>query len=324
MKINVTNALQLRQPPRPGKNNPHQIGASEIGGCPRLLVHRRGNPENTDSWIGKAARGHVLEPECIALAEVILGNQGWTVARTQGDNCIEYVDGPVTAHPDFLAYKNDQMVVCDIKTATQGVFRKIRQGKVPSYHQDQILAQIGSARAEGEPCNEGTLWYFQADDLSECEMVTIPWDETAYAALRQKAVDAQTAIIFGMLAKGELGYQCDKCPIRDGCPTWKHDQPKEQGDFVVELRLKTILEELQELDSPKTDEDRAKDKRIETLKAELKDLLPKEGFDTETASVKWKDRAGSFDSVKFSQDYPDLAAQYRKSASRFPSITWKV
>ena len=321
MKMNVTNALQALQPPRPGNGDPNQIGASEVGDCPRLLVHRRKNPENTDSWIGKAMRGHALEPHCIAIAQVLLETQGWQLEYAVNEP-IEYTDGPITAHPDFNAWSESEVVCNDIKTANQGVFRKIRKGDIPSYHHDQVLAQIGTCRAEGHTCKRGVLWYFLADDLNECETITIDWDEAAYAKLKDRATEAQTALLFGMLPKGEMGYQCAHCPIRDECPSWKHDKPK-VGDFTLELHIQSILEELRELDPPKTDEDKAREKRIEALKSDLKGCLPNDGITLGLAEVKWTERAGSFDSIRFAKDYPDLTLAYRKESTRFPGITWK-
>lgn len=318
MKVYVTAALQALQPPRPGTDR-SQIGASEVGGCPRLLVHRRSNPENTDSWIGKAMRGHALEPECIAIVSTILEGDGWTVNH----DAAEFTDGPITTHPDFNATKANALVVNDIKTSNQGVFRKVRKGEIASYYLDQVQAQIGTARAEGENCTKGVLWFFQADDLGECEAITVEWDEDRYNYLKAKALDAQTALLFGMLPKGEVCYQCDKCPIRSDCPAWAHDQPQHEGDFLVELRVQTLLERLRELDPPATDEDKAIKTEIEAIKEDLKNILPKEGMDLKLAKIVWQERAGAFDTAKWNKDFPDLADKYRKATSRFPSITWK-
>lgn len=227
------------------------VGASEIGGCPRLASYLKANPEERvidAGGAGRMRRGSVLENEVIQILRC--SNLGAFVRDTGNNQAhIEVPDAPMRIHPDgsftrlpvpdgvleaLVMDASGALVtipvsaldgpgVIEVKTYGMGAFTALRKKGLSPAYQDQVTSQLGAT---------GRKWALViavcADDLSRMELFVVLYDAERFEMLKERA----RAIMRGKESlileedppvlpdpMPERSYdRCESCPIAYQCP----------------------------------------------------------------------------------------------------------
>lgn len=201
------------------------VGASEVGGCPRLVTYRKalGIPWRPDA----EAAGYML-PGRLAENEVIQFLRGIGLDRSlsatgRSQVTLEDPDFPLKAHPDgFLAeeafeldesttyYRVDGSAwnladlrpiiegpgIVEVKSGSSGVFKSAVRGGISPTYLDQTMGEMGLS---------GRRWtlviFVSRDNLSRFAFFFIPFDPLHFAGLQRRAAAMMGS---AALARGAL------------------------------------------------------------------------------------------------------------------------
>ena len=282
------------------------VGASELGGCPRQVAHRKIDPEAgaiTDPHaIGRIMMGHHAEA---ALVGVLRRSHLGAVIRETGNNQAEIVleDAPSRVHPDgtilhlpipeglthALVMEPSGKVVqiaagelqgpgcLEIKSYGLGAFGALKKSGLSDTYQDQTQMQMGA---------RGRKWALVVcgcrEDVSRVLLFIVRFDAARYEELKALArtiMAAKDAILAGADMEATLpapikerGY-CDSCPLAYSCPAFAVVDAEEGAKFPedVALEVEVLMEEHFELSTELS----PKNKRHEEVKDSLKEFFSK-------------------------------------------------
>ena len=327
------------------------VGASEAGGCPRMVAHRKMDPdayEITDpAAAGRMLMGHVAEAAIVGiLRKSHLGPWIRETGANQAEIALE--DAPLRTHPDGTIQKLPipdglthalvldpegklvQIAVSELKGAGGleiksyglGAFGALKKNGLSPTYQDQTQVQMGAT---------GRKWTLVVcgcrEDVSKVMLFVVLFNPVRFEELKQVARDIMSSValcvegsdISAILPApiAERGY-CDRCPLAYECPAHAATSAVAGAEFPEEaaLEIEVLADEYVHL-SPMV-------KRLEEVKDALKALyaahpveyfITSEGIKTSRRMSGAQERA---DCKKLKADFP--AAYSATVATSTPSL----
>jgi hypothetical protein len=319
-----------------GAERSNYVGASEIGGCPRQVAHRKIDPEAgaiTDPHaIGRIMMGHPAEA---ALVGILRSSHLGPVIRETGNNQAEIPlpDAPMRIHPDGTILRlpipeglTHALVqdatgaliqieaaslkgpgVLEIKSYGQGPFGALKKSGLSGTYQDQVQVQMGAT---------GRTWALVVcgcrEDVSRVALFVILFDQARFDALKalaREVMAAKAAVLAGADMDAALpapikerGY-CDNCALAYSCPAYSVADAVEGATFPedVALEVEVLAEEHLQL-APA-------EKRLKEVKEALKDIFarfPVDRFATDSVQTarRYTGARESCDTKKLLADHP--------------------
>lgn len=232
----------------PGREN--YVGASEVGSCLRLVVHRKLHPESNvfaPEAAGRMRAGQVMENEAVQMVRLALKG----LVRETGANQTEirFEDAPLRVHPDgrllagildplrwskvavllasgarvYLDQIPEGDGAFEVKTASSHQLRKFRKDGLNAAYKGQTQVQMG-----GMGVSWGLAFVVSRENLADFEVFFLQPDPEEFSGMKERARRGMALvekIRDGVLSEDALpsgetdrGY-CSSCPIADSCPS---------------------------------------------------------------------------------------------------------
>lgn len=338
----------LVQRHREGKSFPGRdlyIGASEIGGCQRVVAWRKLHPEEAQTFslrsVAVMRTGQVLENELVQCIRIALPDRVRATGANQMD--LQHESAPIRCHPDavILATKDGVGVPAgtwimdesgqvmqieealtgngngEFKTSSEhGIKNWLKKGLNPSYY-DQTQIQMGLGKLLWSMLVAGAR-----ENLSFQVVFTIKFNPDHYEGLVEKArrtMEQVDKIRQGLITEAaglpdgdtERGY-CSDCPLFDECPAYANERNMLSESVVLPADVMADAEALTEeyiVLKPEA-------ARFESVKDSLKELLQTHGAATVhvngTAVVSLSPRAGreTVDGKSLKAKHPGIYSEF--------------
>lgn len=193
------------------------VGASEVGICPRLVVHRRltgHSPGDGDPVVaGRLLRGRALEGLGIKILREAIAGTGLSLTRT-GARQATFQDRAIRVHPDGVMDDDGVTFPVEVKSRSH-----LTPGApLPSFWVDQVTAQAG---AMGTEAPHGLILAVDSDSPGVADLRLVPFDADRYVDLQRRATLILANEAAGTLPPGEPDRSptpgCRGCPLRDDC-----------------------------------------------------------------------------------------------------------
>ncbi len=289
------------------------IGASEVGMCARLVVHRKLNETAVDpASAGRMLRGTALENACVQIIREAFPT-GAVKATGANQRELRHATIPLVCHPDGELTLDKKKYALEIKTADPNAFRSYVKNGLKVWYEDQATVQAGLADNL-----DGTLLVLvDSSNLGNIQPFHIPFDRGRYLAMEARAALMARHMAEGTLPEGEpdRSWGCSKCPLRGDCAafTLRMATPAADGpDPLLVADLTQLLDDIKALE----DQIAEPSEELEASKKQLKESLANNGLAvfragsyrvTVTPGVK-----ETFDSKAFKTADPETYAKFVK------------
>lgn len=290
------------------------IGASEVGMCMRLVVHRKLNETAVDPGsAGRMLRGTALENACVQIIREAFST-GAVKATGANQKELHHATLPLVCHPDGELTLDKKRYALEIKTADPNAFRSYTKNGLKIWYEDQATVQAGL----GGNMDGTLLVLVDSSNLGNIQPFHIPFDRGRYLAMEARAATMAHHLAEQTLPEGEpdRSWGCSKCPLRGDCAafTLRMATPAADGpDPVLVADLTALLDDIKALEDQITEPS----EELEACKKQLKEVLANNGLAefragtyrvTVTTSVK-----DSFDTKSFKAANPETYAKFVKA-----------
>lgn len=277
------------------------IGASDIGGCPyKVIKDKLEKPEYSIEKHIVFQRGHIAED---LVAKMITGTKYKRQVELKGD-----MDGfPINVHLDFLIRGETRSVIIEAKTVSAPIDEPYESWVL------QVQFQMGLLLNEIQDEDHKVEAYIVAIDVNKgwFKVFKQDFDDDIFDMTLNKANHLVDCLTNGVEPKAIIQDYCSTCPHIMSCP--------KQGKFASEMP-EDIKEDVKKIKLFKQEE-----KKIKAIQDKVKEYLVNTGLektklesDEIDVMVSCKETKSSrFNTKKFKEDYPELAAEYTNESSSF-------
>ncbi len=300
------------------------IGASEVGMCSRLVVHRKLNETAIDvDGAGRMLRGTALENACVQIVrEAFPAGAVKSTGQKQLD--LRHKTLPLVCHPDGVVTLDGKRYALEIKTADPNAFRSYIKKGLRVWYEDQ--ATVESALADTP---DGTLLVLvDSSNMANIEPRLIEFDPERYKAMEHRAAVMAHHLAEETLPEGEpdRSWGCSKCPIRGDCEAFTlrmAEAPADGPDPVLVADLTHALDEIKALEDAIAEPA----EELEAAKKQFKETMAGAGLtDFRAGSFRVTLSPGTketFDSKGFKAMDPDTYSKYLKVSNTLtPRFNW--
>lgn len=337
------------------------LGASEIGGCPRLVAAKKvrdGLDVVDPDGAGRMESGSALENLVVQM--IRRGPFGRFIRKTgNAQEELSHPSIPLRCHPDgeilsldeFFAPTDELSVLLwdgaeaviqlseldgpgalEVKTMSSHAFRKAKRGGISEGYKDQVTTQLGLSGKRW-----GILVAVSRDNPADCLVFFVRFDAERWAGIQARGEMIWTSV--EKIREGILSYPeglpagdperswgCDKCPIADECPAVAvlRSLAGDGKGTIPDSEVDDIEALADEFLALKPEADRFESVK-ETLKTRLSELNVSKAVLPSGRPVSISERQGreSADLKALKANYPDAANAVIKRGESFLVLSVK-